>query len=158
MHRRYSIALTKRRCLIRFLERRNRVSPRNRVSGDTFNFETNILLAKMRTMTPEEAAAVADQAVAEAEAAMAEAAEAMREAEAAEADALAATTFAAEAFKKRKANTRRMVRYLPFPIYVNVKWLIFPSLTACVVHLPYRSRAQLNLVRQFTSQKIPPSD
>lgn len=59
-------------------------------------------------MTPEEAAAVADQAVAEAEAAMAEAAEAMREAEAAEADALAATTFAAEAFKKRKANTRRM--------------------------------------------------
>lgn len=101
-------------------------------------------------MTPEEAAAVADQAVAEAEAAMAEAAEALREAEAAEADALAATTFAAEAFKKRKAkSTRRMVKYLPFPIYV--KWLTFPSLTAFIVHLPCRSRAQLNLVRQFTS-------
>uniref|UniRef100_A0A0A9CY31 Smh6 n=1 Tax=Arundo donax TaxID=35708 RepID=A0A0A9CY31_ARUDO len=51
-------------------------------------------LARMATMTAEEAAAAAARAVAEAEAIMAEAEAAAREAEAAEADAEAAKAFA----------------------------------------------------------------
>ncbi|KAG8368491.1 hypothetical protein BUALT_Bualt15G0051200 [Buddleja alternifolia] len=70
-------------------------------------------LTKMRSMTPQEAAAAAAQAVAEAEAAMAEAEEAAREAEAAEADAEAAQAFAEAALKTLKGrNTPKMVRYL----------------------------------------------
>ncbi|KAK4777571.1 hypothetical protein SAY87_017758 [Trapa incisa] len=57
-------------------------------------------LAKMRTMTPQEAAAAAARAVAEAEAAIAAAEEAAREAEAAEADAAAAAQAFAEASAK----------------------------------------------------------
>lgn len=59
-------------------------------------------LEKMRTMTPQEAAAAAAQAVAEAEAAIAEAEEAAREAEEAEADAEVAQAFAAAAVKTLK--------------------------------------------------------
>ncbi|KAL6894597.1 hypothetical protein ACP4OV_008695 [Aristida adscensionis] len=55
-------------------------------------------LARMATMTAEEAAAAAARAVAEAEAIMAEAEAATREAEAAEADAQAAHAFAEAAF------------------------------------------------------------
>ncbi|KAG9142247.1 hypothetical protein Leryth_007676 [Lithospermum erythrorhizon] len=61
--------------------------------------EIDLELAKMRNMTPEEAAAAAAQAVAEAEAALADAEEATREAEAAEADAEAAQKFADAAIK-----------------------------------------------------------
>ncbi|EEE53602.1 hypothetical protein OsJ_36856 [Oryza sativa Japonica Group] len=63
-------------------------------------------LARMRTMTAEEAAAAAARAVAEAEAIMAEAEAAVREAEAAEADAVAAQAFAEAAmatFKNRSS-------------------------------------------------------
>ncbi|XP_052192617.1 telomere repeat-binding factor 1 isoform X1 [Diospyros lotus] len=64
--------------------------------------QIDLELAKMRNMTPEEAAAAAAQAVAEAEAAIAEAEEAAREAEAAEADAEAAQAFAEAAMKTLK--------------------------------------------------------
>lgn len=56
--------------------------------------QVDAYLARMRSMTPQEAAAAAAQAVAEAEVAMAEAEEATRQAEAAEADAEAAKAFA----------------------------------------------------------------
>lgn len=59
-------------------------------------------LARMRTMTAEEAAAAAAQAVAEAEAAMVEAEEAAKEAEAAEADAQEAQAFAEAAMRTLK--------------------------------------------------------
>ncbi|KAL2603750.1 hypothetical protein AAZV13_09G027900 [Glycine max] len=72
--------------------------------------ETNILtrsqidleLEKIRSMTPQEAAAFAARAVAEAEAAIAEAEEAAKEAEAAEADAEAAQAFADATTKSAK--------------------------------------------------------
>lgn len=74
--------------------------------------QIDLELQKMRSMTPQEAAAVAAQAVAEAEAAIAEAEEAAREAEAAEADAEAAQAFAEAAMKTLKGRTtqRLMVR------------------------------------------------
>lgn len=109
MKRRLHTAVTKRRFAIRVPERRNRISPRidyDSPSDYFFSLETDFVLAKMRTMTPEEAAAFSAQAVAEAEVAIIEAAEAMREAEAAAAEARAA----AATFKKMKA--RKMVRYL----------------------------------------------
>ncbi|MED6122839.1 hypothetical protein PIB30_043684 [Stylosanthes scabra] len=80
--------------------------------------ETNVLtksqidleLAKIRSMSAQEAAAVAARAVAEAEAAIAEAEEAAREAEAAEADAEAAQAFADAAMKTLKGrNTPKMI-------------------------------------------------
>ncbi|QCD77414.1 myb proto-oncogene protein [Vigna unguiculata] len=81
--------------------------------------ETNILtksqidleLAKIRSMTPQEAAAFAARAVAEAEAAIAEAEEAAKEAEAAEADAEAAQAFADATTKsgKGRKSPRRIV-------------------------------------------------
>lgn len=61
--------------------------------------QIDLELAKMRSMTPQEAAAAAARAVAEAEAAIAEAEEAAREAEEAEADAEAAQAFADAATK-----------------------------------------------------------
>lgn len=64
--------------------------------------QVDLELAKMRTMTPEEAAAAAARAVAEAEAAIAAAEEAAKEAEAAEADAEAAQAFAEAAMKTMK--------------------------------------------------------
>lgn len=70
-------------------------------------------LARMRTMTAEEAAAAAAQAVAEAEAAMAEAEEAAKEAEAAEADAQEAQAFAEAAMRTLKnRNASRLVGVL----------------------------------------------
>lgn len=69
-------------------------------------------LAKMRTMSVQEAAAAAARAVAEAEAAIAEAEEAAKEAEAAEADADAAHAFAEAAMttlKNRYSNNNLMV-------------------------------------------------
>lgn len=74
--------------------------------------QIDLELQKMRSMTPQEAAAAAAQAVAEAEAAIAEAEEAAREAEAAEADAEAAQAFAEAAIKTLKGRTtqRLMIR------------------------------------------------
>ncbi|KAL6964117.1 Telomere repeat-binding factor 1, partial [Sarracenia purpurea var. burkii] len=110
MKRKYRIASPpaisdKRRNLPRF-----HLEGRQRASAKTDKDETNILtkdqidleLAKMRSMTPQEAAAAAAQAVAEAEAAIAEAEEAAREAEAAEADAEVAQAFAEAAMKTLK--------------------------------------------------------
>lgn len=57
-------------------------------------FQVDAELVRMRSMTAQQAAAIAAQAVAEAEAAMVEAEAAAREAEAAEADAEAAQAFA----------------------------------------------------------------
>lgn len=95
-----------------FLEGRQRTSPR--VDKDDVNIPTksqiDLDLARMRSMTPQEAAAAAAQAVAEAEAAIAEAEEAAREAEAAEADAEAAQAFAEAAMKTLKGrNNSKMV-------------------------------------------------
>lgn len=95
------------------LEGRQRASPK--IEKDDVNMLTksqiDIELAKMRSMTPQEAAAAAALAVAEAEAAIAEAEEAAREAEAAEADAEAAQAFAEAAMKTLKGrNTPMMVR------------------------------------------------
>ncbi|KAL5788058.1 hypothetical protein ACOSP7_005007 [Xanthoceras sorbifolium] len=97
-----------------FLEGRQRSFPR--VDKDDVNIPTksqiDLDLAKMRSMTPQEAAAAASQAVAEAEAAIVEAEEAAREAEAAEADAEAAQAFAEAAMKtlKGRNNPKMMIR------------------------------------------------
>ncbi|XP_050364587.1 telomere repeat-binding factor 1 isoform X1 [Argentina anserina] len=108
--RRYRIAPTptfseKRRYSSVFpFEGRRRVSPRFDKDDGTMLMRTQIdlELAKMRTMTSQEAAAAAARAVAEAEAAIAEAEEAAREAEAAEADAEAAQAFADAAMRTLK--------------------------------------------------------
>ncbi|XP_057963838.1 telomere repeat-binding factor 1 [Malania oleifera] len=94
------------------LDGKQRVSPK--VDRDDFNIPTksqiDLELAKMRSMTAQEAAAAAARAVAEAEAAIAEAEEAAREAEAAEADAEAAQAFAEAAMKALKGiNTPKML-------------------------------------------------
>ncbi|XVF01397.1 hypothetical protein REPUB_Repub04eG0085700 [Reevesia pubescens] len=94
-----------------FLDGRQRVSPR--FDRDNFNILTksqiDLELARMRTMTPQEAAAAAARAVAEAEAAIAEAEEAAREAEVAEADAEAAQAFAEAAMKTLKGKNDQKV-------------------------------------------------
>ncbi|EOX98496.1 Telomere repeat binding factor 1 isoform 3, partial [Theobroma cacao] len=94
-----------------FLEGRQRVSPR--FDRNDFHILTksqiDLELAKMRTMTPQEAAAAAARAVAEAEAAIAEAEEAAREAEVAEADAEAAQAFAEAAMKTLKGRNNQKV-------------------------------------------------
>ncbi|KAL7119135.1 hypothetical protein ACP275_02G044400 [Erythranthe tilingii] len=117
--RKYKIAsasaLSERRNPSIPMEGRKRISPR--IDRDDISqlmkSQIDLELAKMRSMTPEEAAAAAAQAVAEAEAAMAEAEEAAREAEAAEADAEAAQAFAEAALKTLKGRSAtRMVRYL----------------------------------------------
>lgn len=74
--------------------------------------QIDLEIAKMRTMTSQEAAAAAARAVAEAEAAIAEAEEAAREAEAAEADAEAAQSFAEAAMKTLKGRNlpKMMIR------------------------------------------------
>ncbi|XVF67428.1 hypothetical protein PTKIN_Ptkin10aG0120400 [Pterospermum kingtungense] len=97
-----------------FLEGRQRVSPR--FDRDNFNILTksqiDLELARIRNMTPQEAAAAAARAVAEAEAAIAEAEEAEKEAQVAEADAEAAQAFAEAAMKtlKGRNNQKVMVR------------------------------------------------
>lgn len=95
-------------------DKRQRVSPK--VTREEINILTksqiDLELDKMRSMTPQEAAAAAAKAVAEAESAIAEAEEAARAAEAAEADAEAAQAFAEAAMKALTGrNTPRMVRY-----------------------------------------------
>ncbi|CAI9104258.1 OLC1v1002893C1 [Oldenlandia corymbosa var. corymbosa] len=95
------------------LEGRHRYSPTLDHQDDLATLmksEVDLELAKIRNMTPQEAAAAAAQAVAEAEAAIADAEEAAREAEAAEADAEAAMAFAEAAMKTLKGrNTPRMM-------------------------------------------------
>ena len=98
------------------LEGRQKTSPK--IDKDDINVLTksqiDLELAKMRSMTPQKAAAAAAQAVAEAEAAIAEAEEAAREAEAAEADAEAAQAFAEAAMNTLKGrNTPSMVSLCP---------------------------------------------
>ncbi|KDP44512.1 hypothetical protein JCGZ_16345 [Jatropha curcas] len=118
--RKYRIAPTstfsdrRRNSSMLFLEGRQRISPK--VERDDFSMLTkaqiDLELAKMRTMSAQEAAAAAARAVAEAEAAIAEAEEAAREAEAAEADAEAAQAFAEAALKTLKGRTppKMMIR------------------------------------------------
>lgn len=74
--------------------------------------QIDLELAKMRSMTPQEAAAAAARAVAEAEAAIAEAEEAAREADEAEADAEAAQAFAEAATKMLRGRSmpKMMIR------------------------------------------------
>ncbi|KAK8518884.1 hypothetical protein V6N13_017850 [Hibiscus sabdariffa] len=92
-------------------EARQRVSPR--FDRDDLKIVTksqiDLELARMRNMTPQEAATAAARAVAEAEAAIAEAEEAAREAEVAEADAEAAQAFAEAAMKTLKGRTNQKV-------------------------------------------------
>lgn len=71
--------------------------------------QIDLELARMRTMSPQEAAAAAARAVAEAEAAIAEAEEAAREADVAEADAEAAKAFAEAAMKTLKGRNNQKV-------------------------------------------------
>lgn len=95
------------------LEGKQRVSPKMDKDDASIltKSQVDLELAKMRSMTPEEAAKAAAQAVAEAEAAIAEAEEAAREAEAAEADAEAAQAFAEAAMKTLKGrNMPAMVK------------------------------------------------
>ncbi|XP_044509326.1 telomere repeat-binding factor 1-like isoform X2 [Mangifera indica] len=118
--RKYRIAPTipfsdrRRNSSMLIIEGRQRVSPQ--VDDDDVNIPTqsqiDLELAKMRSMTPQEAAVAAARAVAEAEAAVAEAEEAAREAEAAEADANAAQAFAEAAMKtlKGRNNQKMMIR------------------------------------------------
>ncbi|MCD7468796.1 Telomere repeat-binding factor 1 [Datura stramonium] len=107
MKRKYKMApkLTfsdrRRNLSVPLLDSSQRIS--SKVDKDDINMLTrsqiNLELAKMRSMSPQEAAAAAAQAVAEADDAIAEAEEANREAEAAEADAEAAQAFAEAAMK-----------------------------------------------------------
>lgn len=80
--------------------------------------QIDLELAKIRSMTPQEAAAVAARAVAEAEAAIAEAEEAAKEAEAAEADAEAAEAFADAAMKTLKGRNNPKVVKLDFAFLI----------------------------------------
>ena len=93
------------------LEGRQRIS--TRFDRDDFKILTksqiDLELARMRTMTPQEAAAAAARAVADAETAIAEAEEAAREAEVAEADAEAAQAFVEAAMKTLQGRNSRKV-------------------------------------------------
>ncbi|XP_045800382.1 telomere repeat-binding factor 1-like isoform X2 [Trifolium pratense] len=113
--RRYRIAPTPaysdrgRRSPMSLLEGRQRGSFRfdmSRINMPTQS-EIDIELEKIRSMSAEEAAAVAARAVAAAEAALAEAEEAVLEAEAAEAEADAAEAFA-EAARKTEKETKSL--------------------------------------------------
>ncbi|KAK8562819.1 hypothetical protein V6N12_010888 [Hibiscus sabdariffa] len=101
---------------ILFSEARQRVSPR--FDRDAVKILTkpqiDLELARMRNMTPEEAAA---RAVVEAEAAIAEAEEAGREAEVTEADAEAAQAFAKAAMKTIKGRSNQKVATSDHPYY-----------------------------------------
>ncbi|KAL5223688.1 hypothetical protein ABZP36_010327 [Zizania latifolia] len=93
-------------------------------------------LARMRTMTAEEAAAAAARAVAEAEAIMAEAEAAVREAEAAEADAVAAQAFAEAAMATLKnISSGKLVTVLSTSVLCSTVFLLH----FCTSHslLPY---------------------
>lgn len=119
--RKYRIAPTlpfqdRRRNSMLLLDGRQRIS--HKVNNDDINVLTksqiDLELAKLRSMTPQEAAAAAARAVAEAEAAVAEAEEAAREADVAEADAEVAQAFAAAAMKtlKGRNNSQKMVKVI----------------------------------------------
>ncbi|XP_060175980.1 telomere repeat-binding factor 1-like isoform X1 [Lycium barbarum] len=91
----------RRNLFVPLLDSNQRIS--SKVDGDDINMLTksqiDLELAKMSSMSPQDAAAAAAQAVAEADVAIAEAEAANREAEAAEADAEAAQAFAEAATK-----------------------------------------------------------
>lgn len=112
------------------LEGRQRVFPKVE-KDDTHMFtrsQIDLELEKMRTMTPQEAAAAAAQAVSEAEAAIAEAEDAAREAEEAEADAEVAQAFAAAAVKTLKGiSSPKMVKFLYYSISVFHDFFFFFS-------------------------------
>ncbi|XP_018490558.1 telomere repeat-binding factor 1 [Raphanus sativus] len=91
--------------------------PSPKTDGDEVSVEANAQidpeLDRMKTMSVQEAAAIAAQAVAEAEAAMAAAEEAAKDAELAEAEAEVAQAFAEEAMKTLKGrynNCKVMIR------------------------------------------------
>ncbi|KAK4377219.1 hypothetical protein RND71_003515 [Anisodus tanguticus] len=90
----------------------------SKVDGDDINMLTrsqiDLELAKMGSMSPQEAAAAAAQAVAEADAAIAEAEESNREAEAAEADAEAAQAFAEAAMKTLQGRSISRMKSSPW--------------------------------------------
>nr|GMC87708.1 telomere repeat-binding factor 1-like [Ipomoea batatas] len=134
MKRKYRIATTstlserRRNPPISLMEGKQKLSPKP--DSDDIDMLTKSQidseLSKMRSMTPEEAAAAAAQAVAEAEAAIAEAEEAAMEAEAAEAEAEAAQAFAEAAMKTLQwRSTPRTVRSL-FPTLLGI-YLAFLS-------------------------------
>ncbi|XP_060216276.1 telomere repeat-binding factor 1-like isoform X1 [Lycium barbarum] len=120
MKRKYKIVPTstpsdsRRNPSITLLDSRQRIF--SKIDRDDTNvFSTSQIdleLAKMRNMTPQEAAAAAAQAVAEAEAAIADAEEADREAEAAEADAEAAEAFSVAAKKTLHGRSAPRMREL----------------------------------------------
>ncbi|CAN4112086.1 unnamed protein product [Withania somnifera] len=84
--------------------------------------QVDLELTKMRSMTPQEAAAAAAQAVAEAEVAIAEAEDAAREADAAEAEAEAAQAFAEAAMRALQGRcTPRMKNFLLASIHFYFK-------------------------------------
>lgn len=105
------------------MEGRQGVSPKFEKDEATVLLKSQIDLdlAKMRTMTAQEAAAAAARAVAEAEAAIAEAEEAAREAEAAEVDAEAAQAYAEAAMKILKGrNAPKMVKFLHYLLFSSM--------------------------------------
>ncbi|KAF7811088.1 telomere repeat-binding factor 1 isoform X1 [Senna tora] len=89
--------------------------------------QIDLEVEKMRSMTAQEASAVAARAVAEAEAAMTEAEEAAREAEAAEADAEAAQAFADAAMKTMKGRNTSTKNHPHIELLNNqiMKMLVF---------------------------------
>ncbi|GFY90055.1 telomere repeat binding factor 3 [Actinidia rufa] len=136
MKRNYKIAppsSDKRRNPSMLLEEgRQRASPR--VDKDDINIPTkaqiDLELAKMMTMTAQEAAAAAAEAVKEAEAAIAVAEEAAREAEEAEADAEVAQAFAVAAMKTLKEGMHQ--RW----IEAQIEILYAPSHSLSYTHPP----------------------
>nr|GMD87652.1 telomere repeat-binding factor 1-like [Ipomoea batatas] len=120
---------------IPILEGRDRILPKvDRYDIDMLTkSQIDLELAKMRSMTPQEAATAAAQAVAEAEAAIAEAEQAAREAEAAEADAEAALAFAEAAMKTAHGrSTPRMVNP-SFLLVIRILLSFFHSLASVLV-------------------------
>lgn len=138
MKRRYRIVPTstpsdsRRKLSITLLESRQRIF--SKIDQDDMNMfstsQIDLELARMRNMTPQEAAAAAAQAVAEAEEAIAEAEEAGREAEVAEADAEAAQAFSVAAKKTLHGRSApRMVRhpFMPIILSLSIILLVSPS-------------------------------
>lgn len=106
--------------------------------------EIDMELAKMRSMSAEEAAAVAAQAVAEAETAMAEAEEAAKDAEAAEADADAAHVFAEAAMKTLKG------RSVPRMVIASDHQLLFYRLNPCSSPKNASFMLSKNMIKAFS--------
>lgn len=138
MKRRYRIVPmstpsdSRRNLSLPLLDSRQRIFPK--IDRDDMTMlstsQIDLELARMRNMTPQEAAAAAAQAVAEAEEAIAEAEEAGREAEAAEADAEAAQAFSVAAKKTLHGrSTPRMVRhpFMPIILSLSIILLVSPS-------------------------------